>query len=72
MLPRTLTNLLLLCRQEDYPLTGLYAALVHKLVGDKARAWSGFLPKKPILPPWLIKALNKADLSPADPIVGRT
>lgn len=66
MLPRTLTNLLLLCRQEDYPLTGLYAALVHKLVGDKARAWSGFLPKKPVLPPWLVKALNKTDFSPAD------
>ena len=66
MPPRTLTNLLLLCQQEDYPLTGLYAALAHKLAGDKARAWSGFLPKKPVLPPWLVKALNKTDFSPAD------
>lgn len=64
MLPRTLTNLLLLCRQEDYPLTNLYAALAHKLAGDKARAWSGFLPKKQVLPPWLVKALNETDLSP--------
>lgn len=66
MASRTLAKLIRLCRRENFSLGGLYDALAHQLAGDKAPAWSEFLPKKPLVPPAVAHAINQADIVPED------
>ena len=66
MASRTLAKLIRLCRRENFSLGGLYDALAHQLAGDKAPAWGEFLPKKPLVPPAVARALEQADAEPGD------